>query len=172
MKISRASTFTSLYGLHFIVFLGCSLLCVFVGACERKGNNTQRASSAKKLINSPGTYLSPKRTYQLTVQVTPNQIVMYQVSVTQTGKTIVSNNAGSHFQRWYFVWDKDEDLWVHSSDIGGGVWILEGGGAPQKVSLTKRSPLPKSSMPRIYFEHLPSVIRKEIEKRVRNHLEN
>ena len=71
-----------------------------------------------------------------------------------------ASQSGSTYQRWFFFWEPNGTLWVHSSDIGGCAWTLEGGTWTQHP-LIKDGPL-VARMPAEVRESLPPTLRKEM----------
>ena len=92
----------------------------FVPGCKR-------TSRPNGVITSPGVYKSPDAKHALAVQLTPNKTVGYVATDAASGKKSFRGDAGSTYQRWFFFWEPNGTLWVHSSDIGGCAWTLEGG---------------------------------------------
>jgi hypothetical protein len=80
-----------------------------------------------RLIKAAGTFPAPDGKHTLNVNVTPGGIVDYAIEDGPTGRDVVTGNAGSTYQRWFFFWDPAGNLWVHSSDIGSCVWTTEAG---------------------------------------------
>jgi hypothetical protein len=79
-------------------------------------------SHSSSVIDSPGKFPSPGGKYVLKVVVTPQSIVTYSVAQIDSSQQLFSGSAGSTYQRWFFFWDKQGNLWVYSSDIGSWVW--------------------------------------------------
>ena len=75
------------------------------------------------VIYYPGTYPCKSGKLALVVAVSSSNIVEYKILERSTGQQLVASNAGSVYQRWFFLWDDTDSLWVHSSDIGGTVWV-------------------------------------------------
>ena len=137
---------------RFTVTCLCLAIAVVAGCKRTTGRNG--------VITAPGVFGSPDGKHALTVTLTPNKTVNYVISDAATGKELARGDAGSTYQRWFFFWDPGgQTLWVHSSDIGGCAWTVEGGSWTQHP-LTKDGPLVKR-MPAAVRESLPPTLRKE-----------
>ena len=101
--------------MSFVIFF---ITLFYVVSCVDKSEK-----KADSLIDTKGIFYSKTEKYKLIVEINNNSIVNYSVIDIKLSKRLFSDNAGSIYQRWYMVWDDMDNLWVHSSDIGGCVWI-------------------------------------------------
>ena len=68
-----------------------------------------------------------------------NNVLQYIVE-NQAGDTIIQTHENSSiFQRWMLFWDKKDNFWVSSSDIGNFVWKKNDQGVYIKMDLSHNS---------------------------------
>lgn len=134
---------------------GLLLVCAS-GCAQIAPKRAAPAAALPGIINQPGDYDSPHKTFVLSVGIT-NGIVQYTVNA--GGRQRLAGNAGSAYQRWFFFWDKTGRLWVHSSDIGDCLWIADGSGKWVKTNLKPDSGYLKE-IPDEVKQSLPSSTRK------------
>jgi hypothetical protein len=139
--------------------IGCAVVLVSLCtafSCRRTANS----GGKQAVIDAAGTFPSPSGRFALTITVDTAGVVNYSIAARNSNTLIVSSNAGSKYSRWFFVWDATDDLWVHSSDIGGTVWFLRPDG-----SFGQDSPYSagrSSQMPEAYFESLPQTMQRKV----------
>ena len=110
------------------------------------------------IIDKEGEYTDAEEHLLLTV-LTDGGLVDYSLTDLQTGKELLKDNSASVYHRWYLLMDQTGRLWVHSSDIGGCVWIGNRvDGYKKEVSLFKSPYI--DEMPTEFKASLPSSIRK------------
>ena len=112
------------------------------------------------VIKSPGRHPSRSGAFSVLVSISDCGIVKYEVTNVTTGRKLVSADAGSTYQRWFFVWDDSDNLWVHSSDLGGTVWVRGTDGAFREES--PFSPERLKTMPPEYRAGLPRSLKRDL----------
>lgn len=136
----------------------------FIGACLLwiAGCNTGNKNTIENwhggLIRTPGTYVSQDQQYSIHVDVDSDKILHYSVQDISGNEIIKSVERPSAFQKWCLFWDKNENLWVHSSDIGDFAWEKEPDGIYHQYPLFDDVNLQRQ-MPQEIFDCLPDSIR-------------
>jgi len=74
------------------------------------------------LIDSEGTFYNSTKTLQLNIYV-ENNFVRYVLRDGRGNEKLRFNENISVFQEWGFYLDKNDTLWVFSSDIGNSLWV-------------------------------------------------
>lgn len=145
-----------LIGLVCIVFF-------FSISCTRKSDGNDKYSNdqskEKVLIDKVGSFSSKTGKYKLIVDIKKNSIVQYKVIGHDLNKVLFIDDGGSVYQRWYFVWDNLDNLWVHSSDIGSCVWSKNKDEPWLKSRIEKDSSLFKQ-MPKEFSANLPNTLKR------------
>jgi hypothetical protein len=133
---------------------------VLLAGCDRSarvGRASVEPSLTPGLIESAGTYKSSSRSEKLEIWLDDQAIVRYQVTDENSGKTLLSGNAGGNSSRWYFLWSADSRLWVYSGDLGCVVWVPDGG-TYTEISLADDDQMLRQ-MPLVFFEALPGTLK-------------
>jgi len=102
---------------------------------------------------SAGDFKSPDQKLILHVEISPRRLVFYSIKDPASGQNLASDTVGSDHQRWFFYWDQNSTLWVHSSDIGGCVW-RNNNGKFTKQTFTEKDKL-RAITPPAYYQNLP-----------------
>lgn len=110
------------------------------------------------VVRLPGDYPSPTGKLRLLVTMSPSDTVSYAIEEKGSSRVLARGNCGSKFQRWFLLWDSEENLWVHSSDVGTLVLRQEEDGAFRKEGLTIDAP-PPTDMPAAFWSELPQSLR-------------
>ncbi len=127
--------------------------CIWLFGCNRAP-----APSATGLISSPGDFKSPDQKYALHIEISPKRLVFYSIKDFASGQIVVSDTTGTNLQRWFFYWDNESNLWVHSSDIGGCVW-QNNNGKYAKRTFDEKDDL-RAITPPAYYQNLPDAIKR------------
>lgn len=110
-------------------------------------------------IRNYGTYKIKKKGSVIDVDKNSDGILTYQVRDDSGKLMIESNENASVYQRWFLYWDKDENLWVNSSDVGCSVWKKNNHGLYVNDQCTPDSAAVYKSMPDEVFERMPESVR-------------
>ena len=86
-----------------------------------------------------------------------NGVIYFALSDPGSGATLVSEQLGSDFHRWFLYYHNNRDLWVHSSDIGSYVYALNDAGY-NRVLLNEA--VREQPIPEVFKENLPSSLRR------------
>jgi hypothetical protein len=110
-------------------------------------------------VRNYGVYKIKQDGYVINVDKDPDGILIYQVYDSSGNLIIESNEKASVYQRWFLFWDKDDNLWVHSSDVGCSVWRKKDLGLYVNDQCTPDSAAVYKSMPDEVFERMPESVR-------------
>ena len=133
--------------------------------CNRNPKGSGAASSPTKvaqvLIDSDGTYLLDPGDYKLVVSLQPDgggHLVAYELREPVADAVVASGDAGGNASRWFFYWSVDQELWVHSSDVGTFVWRKQSGAGYQRHLVTDDATI--RGMPAAVFDALPDSLKR------------
>lgn len=103
------------------------------------------------VIKEFGVYKVPKLNY--TIEVYEHDGLLNYFIKDLSGKRIVlgPTYGTSTYQKWAMYFDKNNDLWIESSDIGSSLWKYIGPGEYKEVDLEKE---PK------YMDSIPKEIKR------------
>jgi len=121
------------------------------------GCNKSPAPAANPIITSFGDFKSPDQKYNLHIKLGANRQVSYSIKDLASDQVVAGDTAGTDLQRWFFYWDENANLWVHSSDIGGCVWRNQNG-IWTKRAFTEKDDL-RAVTPKVYYDQLPESIK-------------
>lgn len=113
------------------------------------------------LIHRTGTHRSPDGQWSLNVAVVRDGIVQYTITDAKATQVLASDGGFSTYQRWFFHWDDQNQLWCWNSDTGPLVlWRLNESGVFHRIEVGPGSPLVPSIPPPVR-EGMPESARKD-----------
>lgn len=112
------------------------------------------------VIDKLGIYNIEEEKYTITVFKDKDSILHYSVS-NELGENIIeSTERASILHRWCLFWDKNNRLWVWSSDIGGFLWEKDDRGCYKEINIINKEHF--IEMPIEVFHFLPSSLRNKL----------
>ena len=125
--------------------------------------NVNKTVSHKDIINTFGEYTLPDGSYELNVKTGKGSLIEYVITENATSKKYQPDRLFSDAMRWYFYWENDSRLWVHSSDIGLSLWKKDSGGVFKQVWANSDGKL-NSQIPDEVYNHLPNMLKQRVKR--------
>jgi hypothetical protein len=135
------------------------LLFAALTGCSPVASQIQPADG---LIVSAGRFPSPSGPAELVIFLETATRVSYAIVKTADQEEVTPGNHFSHLMRWAALWQDDDTLWVHSSDIGLSVWKRDSQDRFSQVWLGPTSQL-VTGIPNELWNYLPSSLRRRWE---------
>lgn len=135
------------------------IVSMFLLACSRSAP-TPSTTSPLTLISTAGKYALTRTNLTLTISITPDQLVDYQLIDSSGTKFLQSTERASNNARWFLLFDDHSRLWFYSGDVGTYVWTPDAEHRYSHQSLHSHPELQKE-MPPAFLNALPANARKD-----------
>ncbi|QQE13709.1 hypothetical protein JD969_09680 [Planctomycetota bacterium] len=138
--------------LFFLFILAFNLI-----STQRQFNKLQQ-NADNAIIKYPGTFKLNNKKYTLNIKLTPDgngHLVTFTILDSKTQQTLLSDNLGSNFSRWYFYY-QEPTLYTYSGDLGLFKFSPDTSPAwsKQTIDTTKAN-----NLPTIYYDNLPNSLK-------------
>jgi len=125
---------------NFVIVI---ITLIFCGSCCNLDSPTVNNWDSG-YIKKFGRYISSDKS--IVISVSNNNGLLHYDIEKKRQTILASKENASIYQNWILYWDKNQNLWVRSSDIGDWVWCKGSTGVYEKYSFEQRprncSPIP------------------------------
>lgn len=115
-----------------------------------------------RLIRTDGVYLSGDSNCKLLVESNEDGNLRVTLQNAADNAVLITGTFGGIYQRWFVYWDKDDSVWIHTSDLRSSPWVWVCDPDGRYIQMRVKSSQLVNAVPRAVMENLPTSRQREL----------